>query len=300
MQFRPADSLNVAIPAEMKKGVEIRIFKELNSLILTGGTPQIREISDFLKAIDQPVVNVLIEVIVVEVNRSRTVKTGINAALSDSLVRTGGQVFPGLDLTLGSKAINDFLAKLGSNGIINLGRVTPGFYVTLQALEANSNVDIRSTPKLSTLNGHEANLTIGQSVYYLEQTQNINGGVSPIISSTQQYKKVSADLNIKINPMVSGDENITLNIDAEFSNFIAPTLKGAPPGNSTRKFSSKIRVKNDEIIVLGGLEDISTSRSGSGVPLLSRIPILKWIFSSRTHEKRNNRLIIFIKPTLLY
>ena len=300
LQFRPADKLDEVIPADLKKGVEIKIFKELNSVIVSGSQPQIDEIAEFLKSIDKPVVNVLIEVIVAEVRRGHAVSTGISAALGDSTIKTGGTIFPGLDMTLNSKSINSVLSKLSSRGLVDLGRVTPNFYVTLQALEQNSYLNLRSTPKLSTLNGHEASLKIGQSVYYVETVQNVSGGVTPIITRSQVFKQVSADLAIKINPMVSGDDNITLTVDAQFSDFIDPVIVGAPPGNATRQFTSMIRVKNEDMIVLGGLEEVRTTRSGSGVPILSRIPILRWLFSSRKSSKQTNKLIVFIKPTIMY
>ena len=300
LQFRPADKLDEVIPAELKKGVEIKIFKELNSVIVSGSQPQIDEIAEFLKSIDKPVVNVLIEVIVAEVRRGHAVSTGISAALGDSTIKTGGTIFPGIDMTLNSKSINSVLSKLSSRGLVDLGRVTPNFYVTLQALEQNSYLNLRSTPKLSTLNGHEASLKIGQSVYYVETVQNVSGGVTPIITRSQVFKQVTADLAIKINPMVSGDDNITLTVDAQFSDFIDPVIVGAPPGNATRQFTSMIRVKNEDMIVLGGLEEVRNTRSGSGVPILSRIPILRWLFSSRKSSKQTNKLIVFIKPTIMY
>lgn len=300
LQFRPADKLDEVIPAELKKGVEIKVFKELNSVILSGSPPQMDEIEAFLKSIDKPVVNVLIEVIVAELRRGHTVSTGISAALGDSTIKTSGSVFPGLDMTLSSKSINSVLSRLSSRGLVDLGRVTPNFYVTLQALEQNSYLNLRSTPKLATLNGHEASLKIGQSVYYVETVQNVSGGVTPIITRSQVFKQVSADLSIKINPMVSGDENITLTVDAQFSDFIDPVIVGAPPGNATRQFTSMIRVKNEDMIVLGGLEEVRKTRSGSGVPILSRIPILRWLFSSRRSAKQTNKLLVFIKPTIMY
>ena len=300
LQFRPVEKLDEFIPAELKKGVEIKIFKELNSLILSGSAPQIAEIGEFLKSIDKPVVNVLIEVIVVELRRGHSTSTGLRAFLGDSAVTTGGTLFPGVNMTIGSKSINAFLSRLGTKGLVNLGRVTPNFYLTLQALEQNNYLNLRSTPKLSTLNGHEASLKIGQTVYYLVETQNISGGVTPIITRTQQFNQVSADLSIKLTPMVSGDDNITLNVDAEFSDFIDPVIPNAPPGNATRQFNSMIRVKNEEMVVLGGLEEVRKTRSGSGVPILSRIPILKWIFSTRTSDKRSNKLVVFIRPTIMY
>ena len=300
LQFRTVENIEEVIPAEMKKGVEVKVFKDLNSIILSGARPQIEEISTFINAIDQLVPNILIEVIVVDIRKGFSVQTGIKAFLSDSVPKTSGQVFPGIDVTLNPNSVNRFLSQLDDKGVINLGKVTPSFYVTLQALEQNNNINIRSTPKLSTLNGHEANLSIGQSRYFLEQTQNISGGVTPINTVTQRYNRVEANLSIKINPMVAGDEHITLNIEAEFSDFIEPEQEGFPPGNATRKFVSQIRVRNEEMIVLGGLEEARKSQTGSGTPILSRIPVLKWLFSSRSKEKVDNRLVVFIKPTIVY
>ena len=100
--------------------------------------------------------------------------------------------------------------------------------------------------------------------------------------------------------MVSGDEQITLNIGVKQSNFTTRISPTAPPGTITRDFQSLVRVKNEEMVILGGLEENTSSDVGSGVPLLSRIPILKWFFSSRTKAKNKNKLTIFIKPTVVY
>lgn len=297
---RSVEGLDALVPASLATGLDISLLPELNALLITGGERDAKTLIDFLEQIDEPVVNVLIEVIVTEVNKGSTLNTGIQAFLADSVPSTGGQVFGGVDLTLGSNSLNSILSNLNAKGVVNLGRVTPKFYATIQAMENNNDLNVRSTPKLSTMNGNEAELTIGQSVYFLIETQNVTGGINPIVTRSPRYEKVEANLDIKILPFVSANEDITLSIDAEFSDFIDPTVEGAPPGNATRKFISKIRIRNEEMIVLGGLEEASDSESGSGVPFLSRIPVLKWLFSSRSKTERNSRLIIFIKPTIVY
>ncbi|HEY6160008.1 MAG TPA: hypothetical protein VI112_02265, partial [Bacteroidia bacterium] len=60
-----------------------------------------------------------------------------------------------------------------------------------------------------------------------------------------------------------------------------------------------IRIKNGETVILGGLEENTNSESGSGVPMLSNIPILKWFFSSRSRTKTKGKLTIFIKASLI-
>ncbi len=296
---RSVEGVTEFIPS-IFSNLEVSLLTELNALLIVGSEKDALDLIDFLEQIDEPIPNVLIEVIVTEINKGSGISTGVQAFLGDSVPNTSGQLFGGVDLTLSSASINSVLSGLDGRGIVNLGRVTPKFYATIQAMENNNNLNVRSTPKLSTLNGNEATLTIGQSVYFLIENQNVVGGVNPIVTRSPRYEKVEANLDIKITPFVSGNEDITLGIEAEFSDFIDPTIDGAPPGNATRKFISRIRIRNEEMIVLGGLEEVSKSETGSGVPLLSRIPVLKWIFSSKTRNEQNNKLLIFIKPTIVY
>jgi type IV pilus assembly protein PilQ len=59
-------------------------------------------------------------------------------------------------------------------------------------------------------------------------------------------------------------------------------------------------MKNDEMIVLGGIERIEKTDEGSGTPILSRIPVLKWLFSQRTKSKQKTISVVFIKPSIVY
>lgn len=299
LQHRSLDTIQMMIPAEWKKGVEIKEFREQNTILLSGSAPQITEIENYIRQIDKVVPMVLIEVTLVDIRKGKAVKTGISAGISDS-IKTGGSVLPGLDYTFGANSINSFLSRLGSNNSMNLGRVTPNFYVRLSALENNSNVEIRSVPKLSTLNGHSANLSIGSSRYYSQSTQNIVPSLNAQTVITQTFTEVNANLEINIKPVVSGDDQVTLNIEVNISDFIGTPPLNAPPPKSTSRFSSIIRAKNEDMIVLGGLERTESNESGSGIPVLSRIPVLKWLFSSR--EKSNSKVVtlVFIKPIIMY
>ena len=299
LQYRSLDTIQNMIPSEWKRGVEIKEFREQNTILLSGSSPLVNEIESFIKQLDKMVPMVLIEVTMLDIRKGKTVKTGIKAGMSDS-VKTGGTVFPGLDYTFGAKSINSFLSRLGRNSSINLGRVTPNFYVSLSALETNSNVEIRSVPKLSTLNGHSATLSIGSKRYYSTSTQNVIPSLTSQTVITQQFTPVEANLDIDIRPVVSGDSQVTLNIKVNISDFVGDPPLNQPPPTSTSKFESIIRAKNEDMIVLGGMERTESSESGSGVPILSRIPILKWLFSSRSKGTSKVVTVVFIKPTIIY
>jgi type IV pilus assembly protein PilQ len=300
LKYRTVDKIQDIIPPDLKKGIDIKPFPDQNSLILSGSQPRIDELKSFMRSIDRIVPNIQIEVIIVDVQNTKTLATGIEAGLGSKPATTGGIVYPTQDLTLSSNSINNLIDGINGLGILNLGKVTPNFYLKLKALEQQGVLDLKSTPKLATLNGHEAKLSIGRTEYYLELQSSVVGVQNPFPIQSQQYKSVNADMSVTINPIVSGDDQITLDIKVKQSNFTTRISQTAPPGTITRDFQSLIRVKNEEMIILGGLDENSTNDSGSGLPLLSRIPVLKWLFSSRTRANSKNKLTIFIKPTVIY
>lgn len=300
LKYRTAEKIIEVIPADLKKGVDIKAFPDLNSVILSGSQPRITEIESFLRDIDRVVPVVVIEVLIVDIRNSRTVSTGIQAGLGQKPATTQGTIYPGIDMSLSSSSINNLISGINGWGVVNLGKVTPNFYLNIKLLEEQGYLKLRSTPKLATLNGHEAKLSIGRTEYYQESSTTIVGSVTTGTQTAVSYKPINADLAVTINPMVSGDEQITLDINVKQSNFTERISPTAPPGSITRDFQSMIRVKNEEMIILGGLEENTSNDSGSGVPFLSRIPVIKWFFSSRTKTKGENKLTIFIKPTVVY
>ena len=301
LENRTIETVIDLIPGELLKDVEVKEFVELNGLIVSGSYIKIEELEAFLRSVDQVVPMIQIDIIIVTSSKESRISTGINAGVANEPVTTNGTVFPGLDVTLGAESINSIIQALNGFGVVNFGLVTPNFYLSLDALESNSVIDIASTPKLSALNGHEATITIGETQYYQQETvqitPNISGGNT---LSNRVWVPITANLTVTIKPFLSTDGFVTLEIDVQQDDFTPRSAPEAPPGNSTQTFQSLVRVKDGEMILMGGLEKDSKSESGSGTPFLSRVPVLKWLFSSRTKEKEKSKLHIFIKPTVTY
>lgn len=297
----PSESILTIIPDEIKKDLDIKIDKELNSFLVNGPAANIERFESFINYIDKAVPVILIEVMLLEVNRSATVETGIQAGIGDKPVTTKGTVFPNADINLGASTINKIIDGFNGFGSLNIGQVVPNFYLSLKAMETNGNLKVRSSPRLSTLNGHKAYLSIGETTYYVVTNQNYYGSQIPQASEVKNYQPIDAELSVTIMPLVSGNGQITMDIKVIQSSFNGQKVdKDAPPGINSREFTSIIRVKDQDIIVLGGLEESVKNDSGTGVPLLSRIPILKWLFSSRKREDSKKKLSVLIKPTVIY
>lgn len=296
-----SESILNIIPDEIKKDLDIKIDKELNSFLVNGPAANIERFESFIKYIDKSVPVILIEVMLLEVNKTATVETGISAGIGDKPVTTSGGIFPTADINLGAKTINSIIDGFNGFGSLNVGKVVPNFYVSLKAMETNGNLKIRSSPRLSTLNGHKAFLSIGETTYYVVTNQNYYGSQIPQTSEVKNYQPIDAELSVTIMPLVSGDGQITLDIKVIQSSFNGQKVdKNAPPGINSREFTSIIRVKDQDLIVLGGLEESSKNDSGTGVPILSRIPVIKWFFSSRSRTDSKKKLTVLIKPTVIY
>lgn len=299
LQHRSVEKFVDVIPSDLKKGVEILEFTELNALVVSGSYPQIMELNDFITSVDISVPLISIEVMIVDYQKNSTTNTGLNAGVGTEPAISQGNVYPDFNYTFNANSVNNLLSSFNGFGALNLGPVTPNFYMTLQFLENNGVLNTRSTPRLSTLNGHEANITIGTTEYYTVEMQQSSGGITPVPIVTRNFQQIQANFTIKIKPIVSGDNQVTLEIEVEQSTFGDRPDETAPPPTVTRKFTSMIRVKNQEMILLGGLEEKRLNDSGTGVPLLSRIPIIKYLFSSRSTNKDKSKLNIFIKPTII-
>lgn len=301
LENRTIETVIDLLPSNLVDGIEVKEFIELNGIVVSGSYLKIEELKMFIKSVDQIVPMVQIDIMIVFSEKSSGLTKEMKAGIANEPTQTSGQIFPGLDLKMGAETVNSLINAFNGFGIVNIGAVTPNFYATLRFLESNSVIDITSTPKISTLNGHEATFSVGESSYYLEERVNVESSIGgPVQVSNRVWKKTDANLDITVKPFVSADEFVTLEISVSQNDFQGRVDPTAPPNQTTQSFISLIRVKNGEMILMGGLEKDSKSNSGSGTPFLSRIPGLKWLFSDRSKEKSKSKLHIFIKPTVTY
>ena len=304
LRYRTVDKVVDLIPAILKNGTQVQVFAEQNSIIASGTSRQVEAVESFLESIDQSIPLVTIEVLIVDSKKSVLHEVGIEAGIGkDGPAKTAGTLSPGVEMSLSATSINRLINSFNGFGSINLGKVTPNFYMNLQALEASGNIELRSTPKLSTLNGHQASLKSGETKYYKEVQTNYYGSQTPVPSESYTWKQVEANLSLEITPFVSKDGKITMNVKIEQSQFTEREGKvdeEAPPGAVTRNFESQIQVRDGEMVLLGGLDNNTREKSSSGLPFIARIPVLKWLFGKTKNNKVDQRLNVFIKPQVIY
>tara|TARA_R110002072_G_scaffold7503_2_gene40911 strand:- start:701838 stop:703964 length:2127 start_codon:yes stop_codon:yes gene_type:complete len=288
------------IPDDIKDGLDIKIDKELNSFVISGPGVKVERFKEFVLFIDKPVPVILIEVMILEVNRSAITETGISFGIGDKPISTTGEFFPSGNVTIGAQDVNKIIGNFNGFGSLNLGKVVPNFYLDIKAMESAGTLRVKSTPKLTTINGHKAYLSSGETTYYAVTSQSFFGSQIPQTSEIRNYLPIDAELSLEILPFVSGNGQITLDIQVVQSAFNGERIaEDAPPGITSREFSSIVRMEDQDVVVLGGIESIRKDNSGSGVPWLARIPVIKYFFSKRRREATKRNLNILIKPTVI-
>ncbi|SNS39752.1 type IV pilus assembly protein PilQ [Dokdonia pacifica] len=298
---RDKTDISSLIPDDVKQDLNIIADKELNSFIVSGASADIERFKRFVKEIDKQVPIVIVEVMILEVNKNSTLDTGIEWGIGSQPTTTQGAIFPETNINLGASTINRILGRIDGSSFFNIGQVGPNFFANIRASESNGNFKIKSSPRITTLNGHRAYFSNGQTSYF-EVTQNqFVGTQNPILSESVNFVPVDAELSLEVLPFVSADGEVTMDIKVIQSSFNGERVtENGPPEISSREFTSIIKSRTNDIVVLGGLEENRKSNSGSGVPFLARIPIIKFLFSKRVRTASTSKLTVLIKPTVIY
>jgi len=306
-----ADKVHENMPKELFPQVISSISIEHNGLILTGPNESIHSMVDYIKSIDQPVPQVMIEALVVDYNLDDLFELGLELGRGDSSkLMQQDKWFPGIDATAGGERINKFLTDIASLNVFgldlnvgNLGKLPGNFFANIKMLEENGVANIKSRPLLSTLNGHTASLKIGTTQNYIfNEIMPVTNQLSSTFLERESLQKIEAFISFEITPWVGPNNQLTLDIKPDFqtpSGEFSPD-KNKIPSINTRTLESTVRLKDGETIVLGGLIQETESTTISKVPLLGDIPLLGELFKSTSKQTGKAELMIYLTPHIFY
>jgi general secretion pathway protein D len=270
------------------KAGDLRIVanNDSNSLLILATPAEFSVIEAALQRLDSPSRQVLIEASLAEVTLTDELRYGVQwsyngkngpVTLSDIASGRIAQSFPGLSfLFTGSTDIS----------------------AVLNALESVTKVRVISSPKLVTLNNHEASLQVGDQVPITTQAAiSTSNSEAPIVNSVQMR---DTGVILQVTPRVNKNGLVQLDISQEVSNSIPTTTSNIDsPTIQERKLSSTVVVRNGDTVALGGLITENISRSRSGVPGLAKIPLLGALFRDTHDTKTRTELILLITPRVM-
>jgi general secretion pathway protein D len=282
---------------------EIRITSviETNSLLIQSTQSQYDGIRAAIERIDQEPLQVLIEAQVVDVALNDSLQFGVNWFLSNRSDLTGlpegvpevgpgdfGEVFGAAQLSGGS--FFSTLNRFSGNG-------ERFVQATISALDAVSDVRTLAAPSLLVRNNAQATITVGTQVPV--QSSSISTGTNNVVSSAQY---VSTGVTLTVTPRINPGGLVYLDIQQDVS-FPGErdenvSTSGNPPINS-KSVTSQVAVQSGQTVFLGGLIQESANVSQSGLPFLSRVPVIGRLFGSKLSANDRTETLVMITPTVI-
>lgn len=292
------------LPQNITKQGEVKIIKEHNGIVVTGSQEFINEIENFIREVDRPIPQVLIEALVVDFNRQYVgefgIKAGIGAA-ADSGSSIVNSLFPGVDVSVSGAQINNILDVYQPFGLSRIAKLPDNFYLQIKAMENEGKANVRSRPQIATLSGHTASISIGTTQYFILKTETpIPGSNQVVLQESERFETIKAELKLEVTPWVMATGEIITEIRPEFSTPKNGLNPNVPPTIDHRVLTSTVKLKDGETIILGGLIQEFDTESITKFPILGHIPLLGKLFQNRSYNKSSSELIIYLTPHVYY
>lgn len=275
--------------------INIEASESANALILTGPAHLLDELESVIAQLDIRRSQVLVEAIIVEVSSGTEQSLGVewNSNLSRS-------TNPEAVSRFGQRPVETFTEDTAAE-LLGLG-LTLGFYrngslrALINALQNDDKANILSTPSIMTLDNQEAEILVGSSVPF------ITGQTTGLSSDTENpfttIERKDIGISLRVTPHINDGERITLDIQQDVED-ISQSAVAADLITNKRSISTRVLIKDNAILVLGGLISSEDREIERKVPVLGDIPLVGRLFKSTTHNKVKRNLMVFIHPVII-
>jgi general secretion pathway protein D len=291
----------------VSKDVRIIADNDNNSLLILASPSDYDTILGALRQLDVARRQVSVEVLVAEVTLTDDLKFGIEWFINSRNNTTGalrnGASASGLTgvlptvpgSTTGGTFVDPRSIVSTTPGLQLINVVGTDIRAVLQALGTDGRSKVISTPRIMVLDNEKASINVGQqiSVDTGSSTGTTTGGN---VVTTRQY--LSTGVILTVTPRINAGGRVTLDVNQEVSSAGAASGGNNPPIN-TRKAQTVVTVGSGDTMVLAGLIQDSTGSGSSGIPLLSKIPIIGGLFGTQSFNRNRTELVLLITPTVV-
>ena len=307
-----------ASQAVVAKNVQIVSDKATNTLVIMAEREDYKILEGIIKKLDVPRPMVYIEALIMEVKTNKDFNVGVEwRGMKDTGNQSGAFIGSGGAGTAGRYNILDGLITAGTTGAVGAfpggfsmgiigagisigGILFPTIGAVVQAYKNDSEVSILSTPQLMTMDNEEAEINVGENVPYitsqqssstLASTSTTTTTLSPLNYNSYEYRDVGVILNIT--PHINEENFIRLKISQQVTK-VTSDASNTTPTTLKRTAKTTVVIKDNDTIVIGGLVGDSTTEGTYKVPLLGDIPLLGWLFKTKSSSREKTNLYVFI------
>lgn len=270
------------------------VDKELNSITFKGRPDEVRMAERIARIHDKPKGEVFIDIEIIEVNRTRVREYGIElsqySVTETYLPETG---------TTGTEAAASTirLHRIGHTDASDYLLTLPS--INYKLLKTDRNSRIKARPQLRVVDGQKVEVRLGDKIPIPTTSfvpYNIQGPAQQPITS---YQLQDVGINIELTPQIHHDGLISLEMKFELTFITNPGTERIPPTIGNRAVTTIIKLRDNETSILAGLLRDTERKSMRGFPFLSRVPVLKEIFSGNKDEIEQTDIILTLTPRII-
>lgn len=306
-----------AATSEVNGEVRVQPHADLNAIVVTASRADYRAIEDLIAELDTAPRQVFLEMVLMEVTVNDTnsldadIFTGLAGLFGGDVLGLLTSLGTGVDPTGPGTSLSLFGALVTDSRLPD-GSI-PEFGVQLQALAERTRANIIATPHITALDNREATINIGENVPL--QSSAVAGSFLTSALAGQDASAAQSALSnlagganggrrdtgtiVTVTPHINDDGEIRMEIRAEDSrqSSTSGNLGAATLAQSIAE--TELVARDGETVVIGGLTRESSEQVRTGIPILSEIPILGWLFGSTEDRDVKRNLLFFVTPHVI-
>ena len=258
----------------------ITVIPDQNAVMIMGVPEMVSEIEAYLREIDRPTPQVMIQVYLLELTHGSSKELGISFDGGKS--RTTISLGPGLGLSFDT-----------------LERVPEAFGATLNALVNENHGRVLSSPLVAVVSGETATINVGVQTLFETTTEIYRGVDVPVGGYTRRaFNTIETGIQLEITPWIGAAGEITMAIKPNIRD--ADLISREKSTIAERSIDTVIRVKDQGMIIIGGLLQEKELVSEDKIPLLGHLPLLGGLlFTRRNTSSEQTELIVIIQPKII-
>lgn len=283
-------------------GTKTLYINEPANMVVMRDTPDaVRMAEKLVASVDVTEPEVMLEVEVLEISRSRLQDLGIQyptgAAFSPSpLARattgtTGG--------TTGSTSSGLVLSDLSHQNSNTIG-ITGSLAVTVNAMRQAGVVNTLASPRIRARNKEKAKVLIGTREPVITNSVTPTAAGAPVVTGSVQYLDVGLTLDVQPTVYLDGDVGIKISLEVSSLLKQVQTASGTVAYEiGTRNATTLLRLKDGETQILAGLIQDSDTRTANTIPLIGEVPILSHLFGTHHTDREKDEIVLSITPRII-
>jgi general secretion pathway protein D len=301
--------------AEFDDNVKITADESSNSLLISGSRSSYQAVNSIIRKLDIRKSQVFIEADILDLatdngfnfgtsifggaksGQTQMATTWQGAKMGSIILsQATGTTAAGAKEAAGAFAEDMTIGILASKEVTipGIGTFSPGALIKL--IKTDNNARVLSSPHIMTADNEEAQIAVGEKVFFRSQ-QDPTAGSSVPVSKVENEK---AELSLSIKPNISNSNYVTLKVGIDANSIEGTDAVSNLPKVKTRKTSQLLTVKSGQTVVISGLVQTQKFEKFQKIPLLGDIPILGWLFRNSEIRSRTSNMMVFLTPHVIH